>query len=222
MRNELEPVSGMNISTLILLAQLHRHAATTPAPPPEPVVETAEDAGARASGSGREPSWISEPIQPPAPPPVEHAPWWVYAIGIGVILSPFGLLLRKKKPDPNTVSQRFASMPSIPPPVEAPPTKLLPRTPEECRTLYLEGLESLVRRQVWPEKVICREIKDAPVETRWRAWLGSEGSSWDASIVRANGRTQGQALKGLLRSYKAHGGAWTAHALERSEKAVSR
>lgn len=205
----------MNISTLILLAQLHRHAAPAPTPPPEPVIETEVDAGARASG--REPSWISEPIQPPAQVPQEHAPWWVYIIGVGIILSPLALFLRKKKPD-----QRFASMPSIPPPVEAPPTKLPARTPEECRTLYLEGLESLVRRQVWPEKVICRESKDAPAETRWRAWLGSEVSSWDASIVRANGRTQGQALKGLLRSYRAHGGAWTAHALERSEKAISR
>lgn len=203
----------MTPTILILLAQLHRHPA--PIPPPEPAIEV--DAGVQASG--REPSWISEPIRPPAPVPVERAPWWVYAIGIGVLLSPLGLFLRKKKPDPNLVSQRFASIPSIPPEPMPEPTKLPGRSAETCYAIYIEGVEGLVRRQVWPEKVTCREIKDAPIETRWRAWLGD---SWDSSLIRANGRAQGQALKGLLRSYRQHGGAWVAHALERSEKAISK
>lgn len=201
----------MNPILILLLAQsLHRH----PMPAPEPVsVEVAADAGA-APSTGREPSWISQAPVAVTPAPVEHAPFWIYPLGIGILLSPLLLFLRRKK-DPNAIAARFA-LPSTPVAPEAPPEKLPARTPEVCHGLYLEGVEGLVKRMVWPEKLSCVGFSDGPVETRWRAWLGT---TWDSSLIRANGRTQGQALKGLLRCYREHGGAWTAHALERSQLA---
>lgn len=196
-----------------------------------------EDAAQQDAGRGHEPASWAEAERQPAPAaqtvPVEHAPWWVYATLVGIVSSVVGVpwlmrqryqptrlsLMRgdkKKAEDTSSVPRSTAEYVAYLGIETGEPAREGTRTPEQCQAIYIEGVEGLAKRMVWPERLHCAALEDAPVETRWRAWLGDQG--WDRSVVRSCGRTQGMALKGLLRSYKQHGGPWVAHALERSSR----
>lgn len=226
----------MNTASVVLiiaqtLSNIRGHHVA-PAVSVEPIAQ--QDAG-----HGHEPaSWVEtdHPTTPAVmqPAPAEHAPWWVYATLIALVASVMGapwLTRRRSRPTRLTLLQGGEKKPaadtsSVPRSTAeyvaylgtetGDPTRdgTEARTPEQCQAIYIDGVEGLVKRMVWPERMHCTMLEEAPVETRWRAWLGDQG--WDRSVVRSYGRTQGMALKGLLRSYRQHGGAWIAHALERS------
>lgn len=207
----------------------------------ELVLVLAQTAG--APRRNREPSWVASapetasaplPDRIPAPssppdrasgsPPErasgsERAPWWVYALFFGLPLG-VGIALRRRPSTSSEKKPRGLSKPGKP--IidqgqillhdEAAAISVGPsRTREAVYKIYLESTEALVRRIVHPEKLHCREEPDAPIEMRWRAWLGDAG--WDRALIRATGRTNGMALKGLLRSFQKHGGVWTSHAV---------
>lgn len=122
---------------------------------------------------------------------------------------------------PPKTAQQYTSYVSAPTdkivPTRMLPDGVPPRTEQQCNELYLEGVESLVQRLVWPEKLRTLYVPSEPIETRWRAWLGD---SWDKEFVmRATGKGKGQALKSLLRKYRENGSEWISHAIERSRAA---
>lgn len=196
-------------------------------------------------GSGREPAAVRD-LEPPAERPAapaqapSHAPWWVYAMLLVPVTVLFGAVAwamstpRLARPHRVRMGGEAPAVSSAPPrtvveyaqylgdagATAAPQSSDVKRTPEECHKLYVEGLERFVKRQVWPEVPRWIVVPDAPVETRWRAWIGGE-RDYDRAVVRASGRTQGEAMKRLLRSYNTHGGAWVAHALSESDRAAS-
>ena len=189
---------------------------------------------------------LNEPVAslPSHSPAIERAPWYVYGliglVGMLLFAAAYLFFSRTKKsshetkiplPDedvelygevihpPKTTQEYFAYVGTEEKEVKL--TRVLPkdappRTLDECKAIYIEGIEALVQQMVWPAKLRCLRIEDAPVEIQWRAWVGD---SWDREpLLRATGKEKGQALKSLLRKYKENGGPWISHAIERSSK----
>ena len=178
--------------------------------------------------------------------PAERAPWWLYGLVVALIIAGLSIPVtyyfasQNKRPSheskiplpdeetepygkvihpPKTTQEYFAYVGTEEKEVRlirTLPKDAPPRTIDECKAIYIEGVESLVQQIVWPAKLRCLRVEDAPIEIQWRAWLGD---NWDREpIMRATGKEKGQALKSLLRKYKENGGSWISHAIERSVK----
>lgn len=93
--------------------------------------------------------------------------------------------------------------------------KLESRSPEACRTEYIDTVRAQVKRLVGRSDIRCISVPLAPLEMRWRAWMGAADYQLAHPDLRASGRTEGQALKSLLATYQRSGGNWTGFAVER-------
>lgn len=102
------------------------------------------------------------------------------------------------------------------------PVPLARRSLEDCRTLYIDTVRAQVRRMIGRPDIRCVLVPTAPLETRWRAWLGTTDWATANPDLRATGRSEGQALKRLLAAYQAFGSNWMGFAVERERPELSR
>ncbi|MEO8071313.1 MAG: hypothetical protein ABI652_07910, partial [Acidobacteriota bacterium] len=102
------------------------------------------------------------------------------------------------------------------------PVPLARRSLEDCRTLYIDTVRAQVRRMIGRPDIRCILVPTAPLETRWRAWLGTTDWATANPDLRATGRSEGQALKRLLAAYQAFGSNWMGFAVERERPDLTR
>jgi len=138
--------------------------------------------------------------------------WWPLIVLLGAWLVVAVRRGRKKYLDLPT---RTTVGPPPPNHDDALPVPLARRSVDECRTLYIDTVRAQVRRMIGRPDIRCVLVSAAPLETRWRAWLGTTDWATANPDLRATGRSEGQALKRLLAAYQAFGSNWMGFAVER-------
>ncbi len=155
-------------------------------------------------------------VQAPSEPPSWPAWWPVIAILAAIVTT---AVYRGRKvgrleiPGRTTISAPALTEADIP------PMKLGVRTAEDCRTQYIETVRAQVRRMIGRSDIRCIADPRAPVEMRWRAWMGSVDYLTANPEHRATGRSEGAALKRLLATHRNFGGDWIGFAVDRDRKA---
>lgn len=202
---------------VVLFAQIHtRHAS----PPPlyvEPV--TVSPRAVTDNEATRIPP--AAPLVVPAPvlAPVAESwfdtlpTWWPL---IALLAGWLAYRVYKDRRKGLEVPERTTLSPvSVPPVDEAAPVPLARRSAEECRTQYIDTVRAQVRAMIGRQDIRCISVPSAPIEMKWRAWMGAADYISAKPHHRATGRSEGAALKGLLAAHRQFGGDWIGFAVDR-------